>query len=106
MVVEIYDEKGNLGRKVVTIKYGVGGFSWSPSLPYGSYGQSLWRHIALGWGRFFPHFSFDFSDGSIVFSQLVWWCEEAPLGELFCAFFILVVDKDASVAYYREILDI
>jgi len=42
-----------------SIKYGEGGFGWSPTLPYGSCGHSLRRHNAASWEQFFPHFSFD-----------------------------------------------
>lgn len=60
------NEKGNLWRKVVTIKYCNGGFS-SPILPSSSYWHNLWKHIPkrlgvivslflfLGWWWFY-HF--------------------------------------------------
>ena len=35
------NEKGNLWRKVVTIKYGDDGFSWFSSIPKGSYGYRV-----------------------------------------------------------------
>jgi len=37
---------------VVTSKYGVNGLGWYPSKPRGAHGQSLWRFIHKGWGRF------------------------------------------------------
>jgi len=49
------NEKGNLWREVLTIKYGGEGFGWSPSTLAGSYGYSLWRFIQRD-GRVF--FSF------------------------------------------------
>ena len=47
------NKKGNLLRKVVTIKYGDDAFGWFPSTTKGSYGYSLWRHIFEGWEGFF-----------------------------------------------------
>ena len=95
-------EKGNLWRKVVTIKYGEGGFGWSPSSARGSYGYSLWRFISKGWGRFYPHCSFEVGDGSSIFFWHDRWCGEVPLKVLFPRLFVLAVDKNAPVADYRE----
>ena len=53
------NEKGNLWRKVVTVKYGNDGFRWLPSIVKGYCGYNLWRYISKGWGRFFPHSSFE-----------------------------------------------
>jgi len=65
------NEKGNLWRKVVTIKYGDDGFGWFPSIARGSYGYSLWRYISKGWGRFFPRCSFEVGDGSSIFFCMI-----------------------------------
>jgi len=95
------NEKGNRWNKVVTVKYGEGGFGWSPTLPYGSYGYSLRRHIAKG-REGFCTFLFrlvmilPFSDCHDR------WCEEPPLRELFPAPFVLALDRDASVAETRS----
>jgi len=76
------NKKGNLRRKVVTIKYGEKGFGGSPSTLTGSYGHILWRFISKSCERFSPYFSFAVGDGSSFF----WhdrWCDDAPLRELF-----------------------
>jgi len=96
------NEKGNLWRKLVTIKYGDDGFGWFPSIAKGSYGYSLLKCISKGWGRFFPHCSFEVGDGS---SNLFWhdhWCGEIPLKDLFPSLYVLAVDKNAFIVDYRE----
>lgn len=73
------------------------------TLPYGSYVHSLWRHIPKGWERCCPHFSFEAGNGRLAWS-VVW---GAPLRELFLAFFVLAVDRDASFAnYWERVLDV
>lgn len=49
------------------------------------------------------YFSFAVGDGSIVFSpRQDWWCEEAPLRELFCALFALALYRD----YQQRVSDV
>ena len=97
------NEKGNLWRKVLTIKYGNDGFGWFPSIAKGSYGYSLWRYISKGWGRFFPHCSFEVGDDSSIFFRHDRWCGEIPLKDLLPSLYILAVDKkNASIAEYGE----
>jgi len=96
------NEKGNLWRKVATIKYGDDGFGWFPSIMKGSYVCSLWRYISKGWGRSFPHCSFEVGDGSLIFFWHDRWCGEIPLKDRFPRLYVLAVDKNASVANYQE----
>jgi len=58
--------KDSIWRRVVRIKYGGNGIGWYPSKPSGAYGQSLWRFIHKGWGRFYHHFSFKAGVGSSI----------------------------------------
>ena len=51
------NEKGNLSRKVVTIKYGDEGSSWSPSTPTGSYGHRSLYQRARRLSPCFPYWS-------------------------------------------------
>lgn len=53
------NEKGNLWRRVFTIKYGEGELGWSLFIRNGSYGYRLWRCIAIDWQRF-SYFSFEY----------------------------------------------
>jgi len=65
------NEKFSLWKRVVTSKYGVNGLGWYPSKPRGAHGQSLWRFIHKGWGRFFSHFSFEVGVGSSIFFGMI-----------------------------------
>ena len=60
------NEKGNLRRKVATIKYSATSLGWFPSSLNGSYGSSLWRYISKYRERFFPRFSFEVGEGSTI----------------------------------------
>jgi len=73
-----------------------------PSIARGSYGYSLRRFISKGWGKFFPHCSFEVGDGSSIFFWHDRWCGEVPFKDLFPRLYVLVVDKNAPVAEYRE----
>jgi len=95
------NEKGNLWRKVVAIKYGTTNFGWYPSSPNRSYGCSLWRYISKGWAGFFPHFSFEVGDGTTISFWHNQWNEEGLLKDLFSSRFALAQDREASVANYR-----
>jgi len=95
------NEKGNLWRKVVAIKYDTTNFAWYPSSPNGSYGCSLWRYISKGWAGFFPHFSFEVGDGTSTSFWHNQWNEEGLLKDLFPSLFVLAQDREASVADYR-----
>jgi len=94
------NEKVSLWRRVVRSKYGDIGFGWYPSRPKGAYGQSLWRFIFKGWGRFYQLFSFRVGDGSCISFWHGWWCEEGPLRGLFPSLYVLAVNRDASIADY------
>jgi len=70
------NEKDSLWRRVVRSKFGDNDFGWYPSKPKGAYGQSLWRFIYKGWGRFYYHFPFKVGVGSFIFFWHDRWCEE------------------------------
>jgi len=84
----------------VAITYGTInlGFFFSPN---GSYGCSLWRYISKCWERFFPHFSFEVSDGSTISFWHNQWCGEGPLKELFSGLYALAMNRNAFVPDYR-----
>ena len=92
------NKKGNLWRKVVAIKFGTTSLGWFPSSPNSSYWCSLWRYISKCWERLFPHFSFEVGDGSTISFWHNQWCGKGPLKELFPSLYVLVVDRNASVA--------
>jgi len=96
------NEKGNLWREVVAIKYGTTNFGWYPSRSNGSYGCSLWRYISEGWESFFRHFSFEVGDGTTISFWHNQWNQEGLLIDLFPSLFALAQDREASVVDYRE----
>lgn len=65
------NEKDSLWRRVVRSKYGANGLGWYPSKLSGAYGQSLWRFMLKGWGRFYHHFSLEAGVGSFFFGTIV-----------------------------------
>ena len=44
----LMNEKGNLWREVVAVKYGATNLGWFPSSPKENYGCSLWSYISKG----------------------------------------------------------
>jgi len=96
------NEKGNLWREVVAVKYGTSNLGWLPSSPRANYGCSLWRYISKGWESFRPHFSFEVGDGSTISFWHNCWCGDRPLKLLFPDLFNLVADRNATVVDYRE----
>ena len=96
------NEKGNLWREVVAVKYGTSNLGWLPSSPRANYGCSLWRYISKGWESFRPHFSFEVGDGSTISFWHNCWCGDRPLKLLFLDLFNLAADTNATVADYRE----
>uniref|UniRef100_A0A7C9ALA2 Reverse transcriptase domain-containing protein n=1 Tax=Opuntia streptacantha TaxID=393608 RepID=A0A7C9ALA2_OPUST len=95
------NEKDNLWRKVVAIKYGTTNYGWYPSKTSGSYGCSLWRHISKCWEWFLPHFYFEVGDGTTISFWQNQWNGEGLLKDLFPSLFALAQDKEAFVADYR-----
>jgi len=53
-------------------------------------------------GEILSSFSFEVGDGSTISFWHNRWCSEGPLKELFPGLFALAVDRNASVADYRE----
>ena len=94
------NEKYSLKKRVVMSKYGDNGLGWYPSKPRGAYGQSLGRFIHKGWRRFFNHFSSEVGVGSSIFFWHDRWCQEGPLRDLFPSLYVLVMNKDATIADY------
>jgi len=68
----------------------INGLGWYPSKPSVAYGQSLWRFINNGWGRFYHHFSFEVGVGYCIFFWHDCWCQEGPLRDLFPLFMCLL----------------
>jgi len=83
-------------------KYGDNGLGWYPSKPSGAYGQSLWRFIHKGWGRFFHHFSFKASVGSSILFWHDCWSTEGPLRDSFPSLYVLTVNRDAVMADFCQ----
>jgi len=77
------NEKSNLWRKAVSIKYSATSLGRFPSSPNGPYGCSLWRYISKCWGRFFPYCSFEVGDDSTISFWHNRRFGEGPLKELF-----------------------
>ena len=96
------NEKDSLWRRVVRSKYGANGLGWYPSKLSGAYGQSLWRFMLKGWGRFYHHFSFEAGVGSSILFWHDRWCKDGHLLDLFPFLYVLKVNKDATIAYYSQ----
>ena len=73
------NEKFSLWRRVVVSKYGAFGLGWFPSRTRGAHGQSLWRFIYKGWGRFFDKLSFQVGDVSPIYFWHDRWCQEGTM---------------------------
>ena len=79
-------------------KYGVDRGGWTSSLPRGSYGCSLWRHIRKGWEVFSTHISFEVGLGTRVSFWHDNWCSNRPLKELFSSLYRFSLNQEDTVA--------
>jgi hypothetical protein len=91
-------EESHLWRRVVAAKYGVGRGDWTTSLPRGSYGCSLWRHIRKWWEVFSTHIGFEVGLGTRVSFWHDNWCSDRPLKELFPRLYGFSLNQEATVA--------